>query len=337
MSTLRHNTKIFQPCPAARATIALLAAIAATLPLHTSAQDYPTKPIRLVVPYAPGGGTDLLMRPVAQRLAQIVGQPVVVDNRGGATGIIGADAVAKAQPDGYTLLAVVASHYLQPFVSKHVPYDAVDDFVPVTQVAKSPNMIVLHPAVPAQNVSELVAHAKKQAGSVSFVTAGTLSSQHMSALLLTRMSGARFEHVAYKGGGPALIDLLAGQVTMGVLVMGTVMPQIKAGKLRPIAVVERARAAGLPEVPTVGESLPGYAMPDIWTGFLAPRGTPAAVVNRLYPRVQQALQSAEVRERLEASGYELLPGVSPQRLAAIIRESVATYRKVAADAGIKPQ
>jgi tripartite-type tricarboxylate transporter receptor subunit TctC len=330
---------MFRPGPAFFGTIAVITAITITLPLplHATAQDYPTKPIRLVVPYAPGGGTDLLMRPVAQRLGQILGHPVVVDNRGGATGIIGADAVAKAPPDGYTILAVVASHYLQRFVTKNEPYDAVNDFVPVTQIAKSPNMIVLHPSVPAQNVTELVAYAKKQAGGLSFVTAGTLSSQHMSVLLLTRMTGAQFEHVAYKGGGPALIDLLAGQVPMGVLVMGTVMPQIKAGKLRPIAVLERARAAWLPDVPTIGESVPGYAMPDIWTGFLAPRGTPAAVVNRLYRPVQQALQSAEVRERLEAGGYELLPGTSPERLAAIIRESVAIYRKVAADAGVKPQ
>ncbi len=314
-----------------------IAVIVMTLPLHSTAQDYPAKPIRLVVPYAPGGGMDLLMRPVAQRLAQIVGQAVVVDNRAGATGIIGADAVAKAPPDGYTILAAFASHYLQKFVSKNEPYDAVNDFVPVTQVAKSPNMIVLHPSVPAHTVTELVAHAKKQAGGMSFVTAGTLSSQHVSALLLTHMTGAHFEHVAYKGGGPAMIDLLAGQVPMGVLIMGTVMPQIKAGKLRPIAVVERARAAALPDVPTIGESVPGYAMPDIWAGFLAPRGTPAAVVNRLYKSVQQAIQSPEVRERLDAGGYELLPGVSPQRFAAIIRESVAIYRNVAADAGVKPQ
>ncbi len=264
---IKPESPVFGSGPA----IAAIAAMTLALPLYVCAQAYPLKPIRLVVPYAPGGGTDLLMRPVAQRLGQIFGQTIVVDNRGGATGIIGADAVAKAPPDGYTLLAVVASHYLQQFVNKNEPYHAVNDFVPVTQIAKSPNMIVLHPAVPAHNVTELVAHAKKQAGGVSFVTAGTLSSQHMSALLLARMTGARFEHVAYKGGGPAMIDLLAGQVTMGVLVMGTVMPQIKAGRLRPIAVVERARAVGLPEVPTVGESVPGYVA-DAFRGLIAPAG-----------------------------------------------------------------
>jgi tripartite-type tricarboxylate transporter receptor subunit TctC len=323
--------------PASAVPAAIAAITLTVMPLYATAQDYPAKPIRLVVPYAPGGGMDLLMRPLAQRLAQVVGQSVVVDNRAGATGIIGADTVAKAPPDGYTILAAFASHYLQKFVTKNEPYDAVNDFVPVTQVAKSPNMIVLHPAVPAQNVSELVAHAKKQASGISFVTAGTLSSQHVSAMLLSHMTGARFEHIAYKGGGPAMIDLLAGQVTMGLLIMGTVMPQIKAGKLRPIAVVERARAAALPDVPTIGESVPGYAMPDIWAGFLAPRGTPATVVNRLYKPVQQAIQSPEVQERLEAGGYELLPGVSPEQFAVIIRESVATYRKVAVAAGIKPQ
>ena len=250
---------MFRPAPALPAAIAVIVLI--VTPLQASAQDYPAKPIRLVVPYAPGGGMDLLMRPVAQRLALVLGQSVVVDNRAGATGIIGADAVAKAQPDGYTILAAFASHYLQQFVTKNEPYDAVNDFVPVTQVAKSPNMIVLHPSVPAQNVTELVAHAKKQMGGMSFVTAGTFSSQHVSAMLLSHMTGARFEHVAYKGGGPAMIDLLAGQVPMGLLIMGTVMPQIKAGKLRPIAVVERSRAAALRLLTsTMNSALPGTTL-----------------------------------------------------------------------------
>jgi tripartite-type tricarboxylate transporter receptor subunit TctC len=316
----------------------VLGAVACCLVVSlVSAQDYPSKPIRLIVPYAPGGGLDLLMRPVAQRLSQLLGQPVVVDNRAGATGVIGADIAAKSPPDGYTLLAAFGSHTLQPFVSKNVPYDAVNDFVPITVVAKTPNMIVVHPSIAVHNVAALVAYARQQSGGLAFVTAGRGSSQHLSAELLQQMSGAKFEHVAYKGGGPAMSDLLAGQVPMGILILGTVMPQVKAGKLRAIAVVERVRAKGVPDVPTVGEALNGYAMPDIWAGFLAPKGTPQTIVNRLYDPIQKTLQTPEVRERLEAGGYEMMANVTPERFAAMIQDSVNIYRKVATDSGLKPE
>jgi tripartite-type tricarboxylate transporter receptor subunit TctC len=315
--------------------IALTAVLAA--PLAAFAQAYPTKPIRLIVPYAPGGGLDLFTRPVAAKLAEQLGQPVVVENRAGATGIIGADVVAKSAPDGYTILAAFASQYLQPFVSKNVPFDNLRDFTPIIGAARAPNTIVVNAAVPVGSMKELIDYAKANPGKVSYVTAGANSSQHMSGLRLARDAGIDLTHISYKGGGPALNDLLGGQVQMGILIMGTIMPHVQAGKLKLLAVVEDRRAKGAPNVPTVAEGgVAGYAMPDIWLGFLGPRGLPPEIVNRLNAEIAKATQAPEIRSRLETAGYEVT-GNSPAEFADTIAKSVEVYRKITADAGIKPE
>jgi tripartite-type tricarboxylate transporter receptor subunit TctC len=315
--------------------ITLAALLAA--PLVALGQPYPTKPIRLIVPYAPGGGLDLFTRPVAAKLGEQLGHPVLVENRAGATGIIGADVVAKAAPDGYTILAAFASQYLQPFVSKNVPFDGLRDFTPIIAAARAPNTIVVNSAVPVGSLKELIDYAKANPGKLGYVTAGANSSQHMSGLLLASAAGIDLTHISYKGGGPALNDLLGGQVQMGILIMGTIMPHVQAGKLKLIAVVEDRRAKAAPNVPTVAEAgVSGYAMPDIWLGFLGPRGLPPEIVNRLNAEILKAVQTPEIRARLEAAGYEVT-GNTPAEFAATIAKSVEVYRKVTADAGIKPE
>jgi tripartite-type tricarboxylate transporter receptor subunit TctC len=315
----------------------LLAALLSA-PLVGFAQTYPTKPIRLIVPYAPGGGLDLFTRPVAIKLGEQLGQPIVVENRAGATGIIGADVVAKAAPDGYTILAAFASQYLQPFVSKNVPFDGLRDFTPIIAAARAPNTIVVNSAVPVGSLKDLIDYARANPGKVAYVTAGANSSQHMSGLLLASAAGVDLTHISYKGGGPALNDLLGGQVQMGILIMGTIMPHVQAGKLKLLAVVEDKRAKGAPNVPTVAEGgVPGYAMPDIWLGFLGPRGLPPDIVNRLNTEIRRATNAPEVRSKLEAAGYEVMPDNTPAEFAATIAKSVEVYRKVTSDAGIKPE
>ncbi|MBI4292181.1 MAG: tripartite tricarboxylate transporter substrate binding protein [Betaproteobacteria bacterium] len=314
--------------------LALLALFLA--PVAVSAQEYPSKPIRLVVPYAPGGGLDLFSRPVAQALTLSLGQPVVVENRAGAAAIIGAQVVANAAPDGYTLLALFGSQMLLPFVQKEIPFDNLRDFTPIIYTARVPNTVVVHPSMPIHSIKELVAYAKANPGKIGYVTAGTGTSQHVAGQLLGTMAKIDILHVPYKGGGPALNDLIGGQVQAGILVMGTVRPHIQSGKLRAIAVVESARARAMPNLPTVGEEIPGYAMPTLWSGVVGPRGLPPAIVNRLNAEIRKAIVMPQVVKGLEALGFEVT-GSSPEELAEIMRSSSEAYRKITASAGIKPQ
>ncbi len=318
----------------ALATLSALAILAMVPAAH--AQTYPVKPVRLVVPYAPGGGSDLFARPLAQKMSELLGQPVIVENRAGATGIIGADHVSKAAPDGYTFLVAFASLYLQPFVSKNVPFDTERDFVPVIAAAKAPNVVVVHPSMPVKSIAELVAWGKANPNKLSYVTAGTGSSQHLTGLFMGKSADFDLTHVAYKGGGPAMNDLLGGQVQMGILIMSTVMPHVEAGKLRALAVSEAVRAKALPNLPTVGESIPGFAMPDIWIGLLAPRGTPAAIVNRINADANKAIQAPDVKPKLESAGYEV-SGNTPAEFAQTIRSSIEQYRKATSIAGVRPE
>lgn len=306
-------------------------------PQAARAQAYPSKPIRLVVPYPPGGGLDIFARTMGPRLGQQLGQPIVIENRPGASGVIGADAVAKAAPDGYTLLIAFGSQYLQPFVSKNVPYDTRNDFTPIVAVARVPNIVIVHPSFPATSMKELVDIAKAKPGAVAYVTAGAGTSQHLAGLLMEMSANISLLHVSYKGGGPALQDLIGGQVQMGILVMSTVWPQVKAGKLRPIAVVESSRSRSAPDVPTVGESgIPGYAMPDLWLGFLGPRALAPAIVNRLNAEFLSAARAPEIAPKLETMGYELTGG-TPAQLAEQITRSMDAYGSITSGAGIKPE
>jgi tripartite-type tricarboxylate transporter receptor subunit TctC len=307
------------------------------LPLSGLAQPYPSKPLRLVVPYPPGGGLDLFARPLAQKLTETLGQPVVVENKPGATGVVGAAYVAQQPADGYTLLLAAASQYLQPFVSKNVPFDNARDFTPIISAVNYHNVVVVNAELPVKSVKELVDYAKANPGKLAYVTAGQNTSQHLAVLLMSHMTGAELLHVSYKGGSPALNDLIGGRVHMGVLVQSTVMPHIKSGKLRPIAVVEAERAKALPEVPTVAQAgLPGYAIPESWLGILGPAGLQREVVSRFNQAASTAIADPQVRSRVEGLGYEVT-GSTPEEFQKQIERTVEIYRRIVNTAGIKPE
>ena len=319
-------------------TIRLTAMSLLLAPLLALAQAYPSKPVRMVVPYAAGGATDTVARAVGNRLSEALGQPVVIDNRGGAGGMIGSDIVAKAAPDGYTLLLTVGPpHSAFPFFMKNVPFDTVKDFTPIIVVGTAPQSIVVHPSLPVTSLKELIDYAKHNPGKLSFGTSGVGSSQQMGGLLLNRAAGIDMVHVAYKGGAPALNDVLGGQIPVAIVIVSNVLPHVRAGKLRLLAVLEAQRAKAAPDTPTVAEAgVPGYAVPDTWIGLVGPARLPAAIVNQVNAAVMKALGFPDVRARLESAGFEVR-GNTPQEFADGIAKGYETYRKITAEAGIKPE
>lgn len=316
-----------------KAVLSLLLAPALAL-----AQAYPSKPVRMVVPYAAGGATDTVARAVGNRLSEALGQPVVIDNRGGAGGMIGSDIVAKAAPDGYTLLLTVGPpHTAFPFFMKSIPFDTVKDFTPIVIVGTAPQAIVVHPSLAVASVKELIDYAKKNPGKLSFGTSGVGSSQHMGGVLLNRAAGIDMVHVAYKGGAPALNDVLGGQIPVGIVILSNVITHARAGKLRLLAVLEAQRAKAAPDTPTVAEAgVPGYAVPDTWIGLVGPAKLPAAIVDQANAAVLKALGFPDVRARLEAAGFEV-KGNTPKEFAEGITRGYETYRKITTEAGIKPE
>ncbi len=315
----------------------LLLLVALGAPLIVQAQAYPAKPIRLVVPYAPGGASDTFARPVAQKLSEALGQPVVVDNRPGAGSIIGTDIVAKAAPDGYTLLITFSSHYLLPFFSKSVSFDTVKDFTPIGAAAVTPMVLVTHPSLPVNSIRELIDYGQKNPGKLSYAIAGSGSNQHLAGELLRIVGKFDMQVVPYKGGGPAVNDLLGGQVPMGILVLSTVNQHVKSGRLRAISVMEARRAKGAPDVPTVAESgMPDYLVPETWIGILGPAGLPRAIVDRINAELVKAVNVPDIRAKLEGAGYEIST-VGPDELADSIGKSIDVFRRVVTAAGIKPE
>ena len=297
------------------------------------AQTYPTRPLRLIVPYAPGGGTDILARALAPRVSEALGQSLVVENRPGAGGNIGADAVAKAAPDGYTLLMGANTIAINAGLGK-LPFDPVRDFTPVIMLASAPMLLVVHPGVNARSASELVALARANPGNLNFSNPGNGTPQHLAEELFKRMAGVEIQHVVYKGGGPALLDLVAGTTQAAVLTMASVKPFLQNGKLRALAVATAKRSQAMPELPTIAEAaVPGYAA-DLWYGIMAPAGTPREAVQRLNDAFARALTAPDVLERLAALGFEAAPG-TPERLGEIHRNDVVKYGKLIRDAGIK--
>lgn len=308
--------------------------IAAALMLIASAcahAQYPAKPIHLIIPYPPGGATDIIGRALAQKLGDALGQPVVVDNRAGAGAGIGADFVAKAAPDGYTLLiGTTGSHTINPAIYSKLPYDPVRDFAPVTLLATYCNVLVVAPDLPVQNLKQLIELAKAKPGTVTFGSAGNGSSNHLSGELLASMAGVRMQHVPYKGSAPALIDVMAGQTNFMFDILSTSLPQIKAGKVRALAWTGPTRSSLIPEVPTVAESgLPGYEVVG-WFGLFAPAGTPRDIVNRLNAETAKILKLPELKEKL--IGYDTASS-TPEQFAAIIKADIATWAKVVKDSG----
>jgi tripartite-type tricarboxylate transporter receptor subunit TctC len=299
------------------------------------AQGYPVKPIKIIVPFPPGGTTDILAREIGNELTKAFGQAVVIENRAGAGGNIGADMVAKAAPDGYTLLmCTVGTHGINPGLYAKLPYDAVKDFSPVSNVAVVPNMLVVHPSVPVKTVKELIALAKAQPGRISFASSGNGTSIHLSAELFKFMAGVDMLHVPYKGSGPALADLIGGQVNIMFDNMPSSLPLVKAGKLRAIAVTTAQRSPALPDLPTMAEAgLPGYEA-AAWFGVLAPAGTPREVIMRLNGAIVKALATPEMREKLAGQGAVAI-GDTPEHFAAYIQAEIAKWAKVIRDSGAK--
>ena len=298
---------------------------------------YPQRPIRLVIPQSPGGASDTVGRLVAQKLTQQLGQQLVADNRPGATGNIGAELVAHATADGYTLLLTAPNLVTSTSLYARVGFDPIKDFAPVTRLARSPNVWLVHPTFPAHNLKELIQVAKSKPKAVSFSSSGLASSQHLAGELLNVLAGIELVHVPYKGGGPALIDLMAGRVPVMVSSLPSAVPQIKAGKVRALAVTTAKRSAAIPEVPTVTEvtGLASYEA-STWQGFVFPAGTPRPIVQRVADESIKALGLADVRTRLHDLGYEPVAS-TPAEFAAFIKNELARWTKVIAAAGIERQ
>ncbi|MSQ51797.1 MAG: tripartite tricarboxylate transporter substrate binding protein [Betaproteobacteria bacterium] len=308
----------------------------AGLATNVQAQSYPIKAVRFIVPSAPGGGTDIVTRVVAQKMSESMGQQFVVENRAGAGSIIGVDIAAKSPPDGYTLVMTPSTVVINPYLFKKLPFDVLRDLVAVSEAASVANVLVVHPSVPVNSVAELLALAKKSPGQLSFASAGTGSSPHMSVEVLKSMAGIELLHVPYKGTTPGLLDLLAGRVSMMMANTLTVGQHVKAGKLRALGVTSVKRSIALPEVPPIGEAgVPGYEVIQ-WYGTFAPAGTPREVVGKIQGEMARALRLAEVREHLARDGAEPV-GSTPEEFANRVRTELDKWGRVARAANIQPE
>ena len=322
-NTIRHATALF--------------AVALLYTAGASAQNWPAKPIRLMVPFPPGGSTDIVARIVAQKLSERLGQSIVIENRGGAGGTIGTALVAKAAPDGYTLgVASTSTHVVAPGVYAKIDYDPVKDFAPVGLMAVSPYLLTVTPSLPAKTLQELIALAKKQPGKLNYASAGVGSTTHLAMEMLKHASGTFMLHIPYNGNGPAGTALIAGQVEVLFGSLPALLPHARSGRVRALAVGTPKRSPSLPEVPTVDES--GYKGFDasLWLAFFAPAGTPQAVIERLHKEIVGVVAAPDTRETLDKAGAEPLTS-SPAELAAMIRDGVGKYAKVVKAAGVKPE
>ena len=316
-----------------RVALLLIASLAAGASL---AQDYPSKPVRMVVPFSPGGSTDTLARIVGQKLTERSGQPVIIENRAGAGGNIGAEQVARSAPDGYTLLLGGVPHAISASLYSKLPYDLARDLAAIAEIASFPSAIVLHPSLPANSASELIALARARPGRLSFGSAGNGSPNHLSLELFQTMAGVRMVHVPYKGSGQLVGDLLAGQVQLASMGLPVAVPHVQSGKLRAIAVTGAARSSLLPEVPTLSEAaLPGFEVTS-WYGVFGPAGLPADIVVKLNSEIGSAVTAPEVKERLAALGAE--PSVkTPDQFGRYVRQEIAKWAKVVKDSGAKAE
>ena len=322
-----------------RRTILRLAACAVTAaiaPAAGYAQSYPSKPIRVIVAYPAGGANDIVARAVGSRLSEALGQAVIVDNRAGAGGTIGADIAAKAPADGYNLLMAAGAHALAPSLYAKLPYDIVSDFAPVTIVARGAYLLAVHPSLPVRSVKDLIALAKARPGQLNFASSGVGAPPHLAGELFKAMAGVNITHIAYKGDAPALADLVAGHVELAFMTLSATAPQVKGGKLRGLAVTSTRRSTITPELPTVAEAgLPGYEM-STWWGLLAPVKTPADAVSRLNAATVKIIAESEFRKRLSDQGLEA-ESMTPQQFGAFVKEQKEKYAKLAKTAGVKPE
>lgn len=316
---------------------AVLALLCAALPAAHAAQGdvpYPTKPVRLIIPFAPGGGTDLTGRAIAQKLTEALGQTVVADNRAGANGTIGAELAAKAQPDGYTISMISSSHSVNPSLMKKLPYDLITDLAPITQATTQPYALVVHPSVPAKSVKELIALTKAKPGMLNYGSSGTGGLSHLSGALLSTLAGIDINHIPYKGGSPALTDVMSGQIQMLYSTILQANTHLKSGRLRALAVTTAKRSQAMPELPTMAEAgVKGYEVAG-WYGVVAPAKTPRPIVVKLNQEIVRALKMPDVGERMAADGSEPV-GSTPAQFGAHIKAEVAKWRDLIQKTGIR--
>lgn len=319
-----------------RVAIVFVSTAVAMLSCSTAlAQTYPSKPIRMVVPYPPGGGTDIFARLVGMKLGEALGQQVVIENRAGAAGVLGADAAAKAAPDGYTLLIGQASNLAinQHLMSK-LPYEPVKDFAPITLIATSPSLLVVHPSLPVRTVRDLVALAKSKPGAINYASAGSGSPGHLSAEYFKKVTATDIVHIPYKGATPAMLDVIAGQASLYFTSPVAAQPYVRAGRLRQLAVTSAQRFAPLPSVPTIAEA--GYAGFDLtsWWGLLAPAGVPQEIIARLNTETVKALDNADIKEKLAGQGAMVVTN-SPAQFATYIKSEIANWGRIVAVTGAR--
>lgn len=326
---MKHN----MPVTVFRVVFAICFSIGAAA---VSSQTYPAKPVRIIVPFSPGGSTDVTARILAQKLTEAWRQQVIVDNRAGAGGNIGAEAVAKAAPDGYTLLlATTGVMGINHRLYRSLPFDAVRDFAPVTQIGALPLILIVHPSLPAKSVRELVSIAKARPGQLSYASSGVGSATHMTGELFRMMAGVDVVHIPYKGSGQAMVDLISGQIGMAFDQITSSLPHVESGKLRALAVTSAKRFPSVPNLPSVAEAgISGYESVS-WNGIAAPANTPRDIVMRIQGEIARALQSADIKERFFKDGIEPV-GSTPEQFAAHIRSERVKWEKVVAAAGIKP-
>lgn len=299
------------------------------------AQSYPTRPVRLIAASAPGGTSDILARLLAQHMSTDLGQQVVVENRAGASGIIGTDVVAKAAPDGYTLLLIQPSLTINPHIFAKVPHDAVRDFAPISLVVDVPQVVSVHPSVPARSIKDLIALAKARPGQITNGSPGAGTHPHLTSERFQQAAGIKLQQVVYKGVGPAFVALVSGEVAVVFSAASSATPHIKSGRIRAIGVTSRKRLPALPDVAPVADVLPGFESSQ-WFGILAPAGTPRPIIERLHQAITKAVQTADVKEKFAAMSMEPVNS-TPEAFAKVIREEIVTWGKVVQAAGIKPR
>jgi tripartite-type tricarboxylate transporter receptor subunit TctC len=311
-------------------------AVASMIALPVIAQTYPSKPVRIIVPTSPGGIIDIVTRLLGQKMTEITGQIVVVENRAGASTNIGTEFVARAPGDGYTLLSTTLPLVVNPSLFTNLPYNVEKDLAPVSLVVAAPYVLVVHPSVPAKSVGELVAMAKAKPGTLNYSSGGNGTNFHIAAELFRNQTGIKIVHVPYKGGGPALASVLAGETDLSFPSLGAVLPHVNSGRLRALAITSDRRSALLPKLATVAESgFPGYMFTS-WVGVLAPAATPPAIIAALNGHVVKAMRSPGVAERLAADGTDVVAS-SPEQFGALIKTELARWAKVVSDSGMKPE
>jgi tripartite-type tricarboxylate transporter receptor subunit TctC len=313
--------------------LAMLSCLVVTVSSVQAQQPYPVRPIRLIVPSSPGGGTDITARIMTSKLSEVLGQQVIIENKAGAGTMIGSEAAARATPDGYTLLMGLSPLAINPAMYKKVTYDAIKDFAPISLVVKCPNVLIVNPSLPVKSVKELIAYSKAQPGKMNFASAGIGTSPHLSMELFLSMTGLKMVHVPYKGAGPAVIDVVSGYVSVSTLSIPTVVSYIKSGRLRALGVTSDKRTIGVPDIPTIDEEgVPGYEALQ-WYGMLAPAGTPREIVTKLHGAIIQVLKDPGVRKLLINDGSEPI-GTTPEEFSAFIRSETDKWAKVVREAGI---